>query len=719
MGKYSDALLSGGAQAPAAPMQPKPAPAASGKYSSRILGEQSLTAAPPEIEKQLAKTRFEAMAKERLVDDPRQAAGVGATLEASLSPDAGEQIKVFARHRGIEEGRYGVDDEGNIGFINDQGQWVREVPTVGKASGPIDFLTRLGGQIGFQARPTTAQATGAVAGMATTAAGHPYLAIPAAGAAAAAVDVGAQALGETIRGASPLDALKGVDYANAAGQGTIAAGSQGVTTAIDRFLYRNPLRVAGYEIDKMRTPEAQAKYADTEALMRRQGISATPGEMTGSRSLLANQRRYGRMDETADDLARFYENRAQKEVPEAFGRMTEKVSPQASAAQGARDFQTGAQATIKSAKETRKAVGGPLYEAAKPDNINVSAVEKLVDKADEIVGRYDMRTANGRALQRIRNLFFATDDTGKIALDDAGQPFYKVNVGDLHKIRREIDTQISTAERAGNNELAGTLNELRTAFNDQMKGATPALRAADATWAQYSKPVKALEEGPVGLAAAERPTNFQAVPKILLSPGSSDPITVRNARAAFIMSGQEEAWKEGVRAYLDDAFGAIKKKDNYFGELYRTLFQDQRQTAILREALPGEQFQAFQEFMKALDIARRALPEGSPTATDLGKKAVPGGYKLAGRVFKGLSPQNIGQNVGEFIEEVGSGRNARKIVDIITKPGALQEIQRLKQLTNNQRGFVTALDALIVNLGERQVAPNEEVRVPAAFSGAR
>ena len=656
-------------------------------------------------------------------DDVSKSARSSAVLEASLQPDVDKQIQVYAKARGIDPRRYGVDKDGNIVFMdpNNNDRITREIPSVGGSTGIGDFFKRIGLGGMSMVGPSVPQVA---AGTVATAMGPTGMSIPAAAATAGVVDQGRQMLGNLISGFDVLD----TNLASSGGQALMAGIPQAATVGINKAVTRNPLGAGTGDLSVLKDPARYNQFQQTDDLMRSQGISATPAEITNARSLLARQRQLGRFDETATTMDDFYRMRNEQQIPTAFNRTMNQISPEASAAQGARRLQEGAGATIDAANKARADAASPLYKEAFSANKDMAS-----PVIDRILATPAGKDALAGARERMQNRMslMATPDadlTDQMRLLAEIGKMEKVPIGvskglkleTLDLVKQELDDMINQAKLAAQNGtgragVARDLTELKQGLVRQLDELDETAKAgpnstkpeggayarARAAYGGASAEVDTAKDGLVGLAAADRAAGMQNVPRTMFDIARADPLSTASARSAFEKAGKLDDWNAGLRAYLTDTFASSQKNQNIAGSYYRAIAGDPRQAATLKAAMSPEQHAVFKDFTEALNVVRRALPEGAPTATDLGGKEAFAGAaaRTIGRAPKLLSPQNLGENISDFITSRSASKNAEIIANVITQPGAIAELKKLRALSPTSQKALTIMDDVIANYG--------------------
>ena len=639
---------------------------------------QSLRSATPEQAGRLGKSRMSGLL-ENTVDSPEASAGVGATLKASL-PATGavdKRIAIYAKARGIDPSRYGVDRDGNIFFLDDNNKAVREVPSLAGSTGPMDFLRRLGANIGANAAPAAVSAGAALAG---TAAGPGGASIPIAAGVGGLLDYGKQALGNTVAGDDAGRALTDVSLPSIAGEVALSGAGQTLPYLVNKAATRNPLRVQGYDdIQRLRDPAKMAGYQATDQNATRHGITLTPGEITDARSLRARERQLGRFDDTATAMGDFYRQRSTEQVPAAVGQTLDNLSNVPSD-QGARNLQSAATGVQDAFRKKAGQVAGPMYDAAfdSGQQINLRPVLSVIDAA--------AKDAKGDILKTLKEAegflfrdYVKPDGTMGKTLD--------TSVRGAHNAKLAMDAMLE--RKMGDNAINRTaryhlqrVHEALTAQLDEL----PDYRAAKSTFGAIVAPTDDAKGGLIGQAARERPGGYQNVPETMFGKNAADPIAAARNRKLFEDAGKIDDWNAGLRSFLERRFQDAETKArgaNPGANFYDSVFANERQRNTLKAAMSPQQWNAFDDLMKALEPLRRQAFEGSPTATDMGAKAAfeGGGSKAIGMAASAISPStyfNIAERVHGWTQNISSAKQAQIIADIITKPGAVDQLKYLR-----------------------------------------
>ncbi len=650
------------------------------KYDWEVIAPAS-----PENAKNLAKSKWDALGKENTVSDSGHGASITSALFASLFPSQQDQIGAYSKARGIDPSRYGVDPEGNIGFINEKSQFVREVPHV-TWSDPKSLVTWAAANM----RPLADQAVGTVAGIVTAPFGG---GVPGAMGAAGATDAGLQALGKAIDGKSPLD----ISYFNAAGQGALAGAGQGIAngvTGLARGVFdKNPLKAAGFDAERFSDPEQLKAIQDISQKAQNIGVTLMPGEATGAKSLLVRQRQMGRMDNTGtgkespmDILDEAYKVRNTQEVPGAVQNFAQTISgtpgTQDAAKNGAQGILDG---IVKNARDT----GAKYYQDAfaKGGSVDTQPILEQINQAKEAWPRTSQQY---RQLEQVRRLVASTDGPNG-------------NLQALHGAKMELDLLPTKDPNVGADSiLSGQLEGIANSVRDGLVKASPEYAQGNAAYVKALAPLDDLKGGIVGKIA-----NGQATVGSLIK--SANPFQVAQVRNAFVDNGQGQAWNDALRGHIEDVLdGALKNTQagspsNVAGKVAQGLGQSPKAEANLKMAINDPaKVKALEDMMDVFRAAAKAPAEGSPTASDLGKNGVDLAgpvQKLAATVLAGVKFWDVPEKIANVALTQSGADNAVKLAKLFTEPDVWATIQKMRMMSPNSAAYIRTGTKVLEDIG--------------------
>lgn len=646
-----------------------------------------------------------------VVDDPARAASAPMALRANLPPDDVDKIRRFAAARfpgqPLEEAvkRYGIID-GNIVYHDpESGQVVREMPSVTGATGAGDFARRA---LRWGAAETPAAIPGIAGGAAGAMTGG-AAAMPVAMGVAGVTDVVRQGLDRAIAGEPVTD----INWLNSGLQGLAAGGGEGVRLLAGRLLSRNPLGIQAWEKLAALDPARMRTAESVMAAAKEHGIPLTAGEATGLQSLLVQQRQLGRFPETADAMGERILDRNAVAVPRAVRAELDRIARPESAEAGIGGMRSAAKSMIEAADTRRTAIASPHYERAFNSGVepDIGGTVALLDQ--ELAG-VAKGTGAFKQLGAVKNML------GQ-AVDREVQPGLVQKVFEpirdyrqLHSAKEAIDGRIADLMETGSNEEKRALRALQGIKADlttALKNAHPEYNVGREKYIQMSAPLEALQKGVAGvLNRKTTPIERESILDAVFSSGQITPEAVTRARNAFLINGFREDWENGLRAWLDGKLARAMQTNvndrpgNVPGKLASALWGDERQAAILRAAIVDPaRVQGFERLMDVLKAAGRALPEGSPTATDLGGAMVSDRVgrvaRVAGKLTSPGTLLSAGDDLAAAYSALRQPQARRKLAEALWDPESLGDLRRLRLLSPKSEKAVGIASKVISRLG--------------------
>ena len=617
-------------------------------------------------------------------------ASVKAILEASMTPDTGKKIAIYSKTLGIPQNRFGVDQQGNIGFMTDKGGWQLAVPTIGGGSitHPLDLIQRAGAQMGTGVGAAIAPIVGAGA-----AAVNPLLAPPA----AAGADLVRQGIGNVLADKSPMDNL---DYKNAGWQaaGTVVSplltrGASGAVNSIyGKLTGNNPYGLTARDAAMIRGNMPQYQAAIDQGNIA--GISQTPGDITGLRSARLNERLLNRNPGAADIFQSFYNNRNTSEIPDALARATQAAGGNGGLSGGVA-LKQGAQNVIDGIKDAAKQAGSPYYETAFSSGVQPD-VTSTIAKIDSALSTWPKNTPAYRQLQQVRGAL--TDDiqvpvpnsVNKTVTQTVPQTDMRV----LHGAKMYIDELPDTNPDVGaSSTLSGQLRDIASSLRDTLVSSSPDYRLGNAA---YTKELADLDP----VSGVGSPIKYMAMDSVSPEVAAKKLGTLKPGEAAevqrlFNKYGQGDFFNRGVGSYIDgvsdNAQGLTQQGQmvNVGGKANQSLAGRPSKQAALAELLSGtsDQGSLLQDnILPTLKRVGGTLAEGSPTATDMAAGPFPfasSGARAVGNVIKGLDPFDIPGMIGNALMRSSNSAGAEALANQYTSGDGLallKGLQRTKML---------------------------------------
>jgi hypothetical protein len=677
MAGFADELLAAPGPGPAPARQP-------GGFAAELLGDgSSLTAGDPSHPVTAAQGRGPIFPAE----DPSRQAGVLTQAAASLPADLGARVRFFAQKRfpgdprGME--RFFVEGD-RIGYIGDDGKPYWEEPTASLSPpGMAKWVASGAGP----ALPVVGAAGGGMI---------PFLGgVPGAAAGGAGGDLVRQGLAAAVVGDTGFDPAQ---TATEAAQGALGQ-------VIGRLMVGLGNRRVVRDIERISSTQDQALLENLIHDARAAGIDLTPAEVTNLRSLRAQQRLLQDMPQSADTMGDFFTRRNTEQVPAAVDRTLGRISGEASTEVGARNLQRGAQSAIESRKIARADMA--QYGDALESQATV-AVEPIIESV-----RTRMRSAKGEIRsvldKALGYLFREVEETGADGATKISN-LPDTTVAGLHEAKLAIDALI---EGRGENAVSGVAKRELVGLQKRIVGALeraePKYAEALARFREGSPAIDELTEGAVGRVADASEAALPRVPKVLFEAG---PDAVRANRIAFERSGALEDWNAGLRSYLQDSFQRAQKEfvsgnANPGARFRAAVYGTPQQRASLRAAMSDEQWLGFNSLMNVLEATGRVPSGGSMTffnqeaKQEMSRQAGGGIVRRAANI---ASPQNLGNKVADWWQEIVTGKHAEKLAGIVTSPEGMVKLKELRKLspTSERARLITGQLMASVGFGEGQ-----------------
>lgn len=659
----------------------------------------------------------------------RSATTMQATV-GSLAPDTSGQIGLLSQRMGIPVSRFGVAN-GEIVYADENGELQRAIPTV-TGGGWRELIPRLSTNIGAAAGPALPQIIGGGVGAATTPLGAPA-SIGAATGSAAVTDTIRQIVANQLLGRPQWENF---DPLNAAGQGAMAGGGQAVGMGANALFRRNPLGVNAADKVAAMDPATRQAIADLEREAARRGVDLSAGQATGMRSLQVQERRLSRFDETADRMAEFATNQREIQIPRAIREEIARLSP-ASGEAAIQAFREGGGEVLRGLKAARDAGADALYTEAFQANQAVAspAIDRLLvtPAGKEALQRAVVKMQNqmslvGRPDPELTAAMREAAELGKMDYVPGGVAS-GLKLRTLDYVKRALGDMEAGALSANNRDDARIFGELRRGLTreldrlDVTAAAGPnSLKPGGGAYARARREYgtgqdvieQVLEDGIGKLKDMDGPARRRIVTGIF-SGENLMPEAVGRMRQQFVAAGRLDDWNAGVSAFLSDKLRAATVEGvqgasmgNVPGKFRRTVWGDEVQRDIVKAALGDPtRIQGMEKLMQVLEAASKTLPEGSPTATDMGAMGANAIGKGARLVGKALSPQtylNLGSELAEGYAALRTPAARERLAEALLSGDYARELAQLRMLNPT---------------GEKAVAVVGQILTGAGLTGAR
>lgn len=434
-------------------------------------------------------------------------------------------------------------------------------------------------------------------------------------------------------------------------------------------------------------------------LSEKTGISLTPGEETGNRTLLRRQKILGNSTEGEAQFTNFYEGR-NEQVRSAVNNLLNRLSPQASPRMGAAEGVEGAKGALKVSQQELSKLVKPAYESA----IDNNPQRFWSQEAEDLFIRPSMQKAIGAAknlaAEEGRTLTVPTFENGKRVVDDivpdwrswdyikkALDGIIEENTNDAGRLTQYGRSVVQTREK-----LLGILDTANTGYPEArgiFKSGVPA-RAA-------------LEKGVVGDAARLEGNDVLRAGRIIFGAGSS-PEDVTLAREAFQKAGKIDAWDSLARSHLQQIFEGISDSStgaitNIGGTFRKAILGTDNKRKIIDAAFAHRpEFAAdVLDLAKVLDATGRAMKGESITAfAQAGQKELEReGGGIAPKLLETIEVWKTPSRIARYWSDLNTSRYAAKQAELFTTPEGREVLRELKRLGPTSAGSVITLSQFL------------------------
>ncbi len=644
--------------------EPTAAPEQTAGYADLVLGEAPKEA-PPEA-----------------AYDPEKSAGLGATAVASFANDANARLRYYAEKRGISPDKYrlveGDDGAYRPAYQADDGKWYYEEPLSRFPRSMKEWGQREALTVG-ELLPIAAETVTGIVSAPAMLSGVPGMA------ASMAATGAAGAAGQTAReGIANLVMDQPVSGERIATEGAYGALTQGIGAGFTALGQRG----AAKDIDRLN----RVAMSELEKKGAKFGVPLTPAETSNLPSLKASQKALGNLPQSADDMAKFYTARGEK-VSKAVGGFLDDVSPTDSAEVAGKQIKGAAEKVYQEAIETRKNWAKPIYE-------------KVVTAANRIPSRQFKTVADDKYTAAIVEKVKADPLLGMEKLPNNSMPV-------LDATYKHFSDLIEVAKRSGENNRVRLLTQKQEALRSMMDDAFPDYANARMAFEAGSRPIEALDDSIVSVIKELPGAKFQTAAQKLFDPKQSGSQAVSQARA-LLEKADPQAWQSIKRSWLQQQWETAGKEFvssgspvvNQGPKFRALLLGDESKRRIMKEALSPQEWRTLTDLADVLEAAGRVKPVGSDTAwnQEMMKVARSEATPALAKVARGLSPQKWGEMIEDWATERALSKNADKMAEIITSPGAAQRLKELRQLSPRSAQFRAGLAHLLTQ-GPRVTSP--------------
>lgn len=616
-------------------------------------------------------------------------------LRAGMAGNTKDQIKRYSERTGIPVNKFGTIN-GEIVFWDGKA-YIPVVPNVGEGDSIANEFMRVGENV-FSATPKAVPSV--VGGTVGTLMGPTGASIPAAGVAAGATNAGIQYLDKALAGEET-----DIDPWSVAGDTALNMGGQLVGNVALKLLTRNKLGISPFERIKAMDPEKLRNAQDLQRMAREEfKIDLSTGQATELRSLLGWERKAGRWDETADDVFAIRDKQWGEQVPAAIRKEIGKLSPQqgegavASFRQGADDVVGSAQKAMSD--EARVSFGNAL-DGREP--FNTVELDGLMRRP--IMSRAWER-AKVRAANRDRQLpeYFKLNTKGEI-IGTVQKPDWRA----WHDIKMSLDDIINDSKNA-QGKITGPGSDallVKRKLMSVLRKENPDYAAALAQYGESADAVDMILGGGIGVLKKSKGLDTAKIVNKVFNEGNIPPQEITRMRQMFYSAGKGDEWNAGVGRWLEGALNKATRefkqgRGNVPGDFFRLVYGTGEQKAITQAALGKDAFSGWDKLLRVLDRARKSLPEGSPTATDIATTAPDAVSTVAQRVGKMASLEtyaNPGNAIAQGIGNIRQPEARLRLVKYLFGKDGIKELRKLRMLPPYGEKTVKAVADMMAKAG--------------------
>jgi len=612
-------------------------------------------------------------------------------MRANMPVSTADKIKRYSQITGIPVDKFGVIEGRIVAF--DGGRYVPVEPIVGQGDGVTDKFRRAGEFVGAG---TPGTVPGIVGGLAGITQGNPITGAAVAGGTAATLDMGRQALDRALAGEDVTD----IDYLNSAGQGGLAGISEFGGYGLAKLFTRNRLGIQDYDRLKALDPQF---LKDAETLRQKAktefGIDLSTGQATGLRSILAKERQALRWDETMDDVYKFRDTQWGDQIPAAVQKEIRRISPK-SGEDAVSAFRSGSDDVVAAAEKKWMDEAKVSFSNAL-DNKPPYNTEQLDVLMKRPIMAAAWKEAKIAAQNRGRPLpeYFQMDEAGNI-IGNIQKPDWRA----WHSIKMGLD-------RVKNNNLnamgrpSGKGADAAAVKKDLMRELRVNQEYMDAlrNYGESADVMDAILSGGVGYLKKMKQQDVAGVVNRVFNENNIPFEEINRMRQTFASIGQSPKWNAGVSRWLSDALdGALKETAGGSGNVpnafLKKVYGSPERKRIFEAALGPENMKRWEGLLEVLQAAKKSLPEGSPTATDLGALAPDAVGEAAAKVGGTLSI-DVFDNAGKGIANLRQPEARVRLAKFLFSPQGIKELKKLRMLSKTGHNAVRLFGDLATKAG--------------------
>ena len=280
-------------------------------------------------------------------------------------------------------------------------------------------------------------------------------------------------------------------------------------------------------------------YKDALDAGKRLGLSyVSPAEASNNPFTGAFQGRAGKTEEGAKIM---YNNATEREKSEkdSINNLLDTISPDTSIKSA--DIRDAANAHLDNLKKQRLDASEPFYTKAHTKKVAPTWVTNL-ENSDPTI-----KNAISDAM---------SDPKYQVEGELKGLPKNSIKVLDYAK--RKIDSQISGAKKAGDNDSARVLTNSKNTLIDKISLVDDDYQKARDTYSELSKPIEEFKNSQIGNIAKIKNPQLKKIPSMIFDSAQTDPSVLSNIKD-IVQKTNPEAWNGIVRNQMQNLMKGAKK----------------------------------------------------------------------------------------------------------------------------------------------------------------
>lgn len=272
----------------------------------------------------------------------------------------------------------------------------------------------------------------------------------------------------------------------------------------------------------------------------------------------------------------------------------------------------------------RQSAAGPLYDRAYSDTVTHSA-EPMIDQIGQVRMNYAPETKVDNTLARLQNLL-----GDRPLVNGEPSPPDELTIQEIHSVKKELDDQVETALRSGDNNLARELTQVKESLLGFTEKINTDYGRARRTFRRLSGPIDQFDDSLAGTIREMDPSQSHKLGEMVFKPSISP-----SQRADLKMkldSVDPELYGDFARTEMQRRLAKIRDVSpddlpNVPYQLNNALFPNSQTRDMWKEALP-DQADNIENLYRGLKIYSRARSMGSATAANQASRDALSGTSL-------------------------------------------------------------------------------------------